>query len=151
MQRWMTGALVGLVACGAPGGEPPETASGDSVAEAPAEPLASSLSVQVTDDSVHFRLDVTNTTTGPLVLEFASAQRFDVTVESGSGESVWSWSADRMFAQVLESDTVAAGGTLTYGAAWSREGRTGTYTARAHLVSLSHPVELETEFELTEQ
>lgn len=150
MPKWMTGALVGLVACGAPSADRPDAPdAADSVPAAPELPLASSLSVQVHEDSVRFRLDVTNTTGAPLVLEFPSAQRFDFAVADGTGTEIWRWSADMGFAQVLGADTLAAGATRSYEAAWARGGRTGLHEVAARLTSLNHPVDLRTEFEVT--
>jgi hypothetical protein len=146
----MTGALVGLVACGAPSGDQAGAPAADTVAEMPEEPLASSLSVHV-NDSVRFRLDLTNTTGAPLVLEFGSAQRFDIGVQDGAGEDVWRWSADRSFAQVLGADTLAAGETVSYDAEWAHGDRTGTFEATAQVTSSSHPIDLRTTFEVVRQ
>jgi hypothetical protein len=148
MQRWMTGALVGLVACSAPGVDQSEPAAQDSVPEATSPPLVPSLSVQVRDDSVQFRLDITNATAAPLVLEFSSAQRADFAVEDAAGAEIWRWSAGQGFAQVLGSETLAAGETRTWDTAWEAGERNGEFTAIALLTSTSHPVTLRTAFDL---
>ncbi len=150
MRTWWTGALVGLVACGTPPPDRTEELPGDTARPVADGPLANTLSVRVSEDSVAFRLDVTNATAEPVVLEFGSSQRYDFAVESEAGAVEWRWSADRSFAQVLGADTLNAGETVTYEATWAHAGRTGVYEAVAWLVSGSHPVELRTEFELPE-
>jgi hypothetical protein len=146
----MTGALVGLVACGAPGANQPEPPAEDSVSETSSPTLVPSFSVQVRADSVQFRLDITNGTAAPLVLEFSSAQRADFAVQDSAGAEVWRWSAEQGFAQVLGTETLAAGATRTWDALWEAGERSGEFTAIAQLTSTSHPATLRTLFVLEE-
>lgn len=150
MRFWWTGALVGLVACGAPPPDRSDDPPADTARPTPADPLASTLSVRVSEDSVAFELAVTNAMIEPVVVEFGSSQRYDFAVEGADGSVEWRWSADRTFAQVVGADTLAPGATRTYGAAWAHAGRTGVYEAVAWLVSATHPVELRTDIELPE-
>ena len=150
MRGWMTGALAGLVACGAPGANQPEPPAEDSVSEATESPLVPSLSVQVRNDSVQFRLDITNGTAAPLILEFSSAQRVDFAVQDSAGSEIWRWSAEQGFAQVLGADTLAAGETRSWDARWDVGPLRGEFNAIAQLTSTSHPVELRTPFVLEE-
>ena len=139
-------ALVALVALVVWGCAPPATSDGGGDALEPG--LVHSLNVQVEPGVVRFALNVTNASAGPVVLEFPSTQRYDFSVESSGGETVWTWSADRSFAQMLGADTLAAGATVTYEAEWSTGRRPGSYVAVGRLTSTSQPVELRTEFEI---
>lgn len=146
MRRLLTGLLVGLVACGAPDVAPADPPSSGTPEDAPPS-LASSLSVSI-DDSVRLRLDLTNAGATPVVLEFATAQRAEFAVEDTSGQEIWRWSEGQMFAQALGSDTIAAGETRSWDAAWDPAGRDGVFRVIGTLVSTSHPLDLQTEFEL---
>jgi hypothetical protein len=97
---------------------------------------------------VQFRLDITNATAAPLVLEFSSAQRADFAVEDATGAEIWRWSAEQGFAQVLGSETLPAGKTRTWEAVWLAGERNGDFNAIAQLTSTSHPVTLRTAFDL---
>lgn len=110
--------------------------------------LVSSFNVEVRSDTVRFSLRVSNATLAPLVLDFATGQRFDFEVRGGGGELVWQWSADRAFTQALQSDTLEAGAVLSYDAVWQAGVPAGAYTATARLLAREHPVELVTRFEL---
>lgn len=148
MRRWMTGTLAGLVACGSPAADRAPDASRDTVSEAPTSALASSLAVSIAGDSVRLRLDLTNATDEALVLEFGTAQRYDFVISNAAGAEVWRWSSQRGFAQALTSDTLAPGAARSYEEAWPALAEPGVYVAEARLTSLSHPVDLRTEFEL---
>jgi hypothetical protein len=113
----------------------------------PAE-LGSSLNVRVVEDSVHFEVHITNTTSSPIALEFASAQRYDFEVSRPDGDRVWRWSDDMMFGQALGRESLAPGETRRYMAAWAAAGREGEYVATARVVSSNYPVELRTGFRL---
>lgn len=111
-------------------------------------PLAGSLEVKVAGDSVLLTLHATNVSGRALKLEYPSAQRYDFAVLDGAGATVWQWSADRQFAQVVSSEEVAAGGTVQYREAWRPGGRQGTFTAVGRLEASGQPLELRTEFRL---
>lgn len=65
-------------------------------------------------DDVVLTLTARNVTDATVTLEFSSSQRYDFQVEDSSGTTVWSWSDDRGFAQVLGEETVAPGEELTW-------------------------------------
>jgi len=109
--------------------------------------LASSLQADVAGDSVRFTLTVANAGSGPVVLEFATAQRYDFVVRE-SGAEVWRWSGERMFAQVAGADTVRGGGTREYRETWLHGGRSGRYEAEGVVTSTSHSLVLNTELEI---
>lgn len=111
-------------------------------------------SVQATavGDSVHFVLQVTNTTDAPIELVYPSGQSFDFQVEDGSGEIVWTWSANRMFIQAIREETIAAGETLTHSASWQPEEYgelpPGEYTVLGTLTVMDRTVQQRTTFRL---
>ncbi len=47
------------------------------------------------------RMTIRNSTEAPLTLNFLSSQRFDLVIRNTNREIVYSWSADKLFAQVL--------------------------------------------------
>jgi hypothetical protein len=138
---WMVVALV-ATGCAAP------PAASDGNGEALEQGLVHSLNLEVEPEAVRFSLNLTNAGTAAVVLEFASSQRYDFVVEDPSGETVWVWSADRSFAQMVGADTLAAGETVEYEAVWTSGRRPGRYVAVGRVTSTSMPVELRTEFEI---
>lgn len=110
--------------------------------EAPA--LLPSLQVYVAADTVHFVLQVTNTTEAPIELDFRNGQMFDFVVSSGSGE-VWRWSEGVMFTQALQTDRLEPGESRRYEAAWGPPaGVAGEYQATGVLTASNHRVEQST-------
>jgi hypothetical protein len=109
--------------------------------------LGSSFNVSVAADSVRLELYITNVTTEPIVLEFGTGQRYDFAVGLTDGTVVWRWSQDRVFTQALSSETLAAGESRRYAAAWAAD-RNGDYVAAAWLTASNYPVELRTVFRL---
>jgi hypothetical protein len=138
-------AVLMLGACSTPrpSADAPE---GASVAS---DSLATSLEVEVRAGNVRFILHVTNPTTLPVTLEFTSGQRYDFEVLDANGTGVWTWSADRMFAQVLGTETIAAGGSVKYEAEWRPDRRSGTFTAVGRVSASNLRVEQRARFELT--
>lgn len=131
-----------LLGCGSPSERP--------LSEAPvsADRLATSLIVQVKGDGVVFILQVTNAGASPVSVTFPTAQAYDFVVWRG-GERVWSWSADRMFAQVIREETLAPEETWRYEAPWApASGEPGEYEVEARLASSSHPLKARAEFQL---
>jgi hypothetical protein len=126
--------LAGLAACS------PKVAPS---AGSPSE-LGSSFNVLVAGDSVVFELHITNATTRPIALEFATSQRYDVEIWS-NGSRVWRWSDGKSFAQVLGEEAMAPGETRRYTAAWHPSGP-GAWEARGRVTSTNYPVGLRTEF-----
>jgi hypothetical protein len=86
---------------------------------------------------VTFTFSVTNRDSVPHVLEFRSSMEYDFVVSrSNLGPRVWSWSADRAFAQMLTSRTLAVGETVTYRERWTPTVK-GTLFATATLATSS--------------
>ena len=140
-------SLVTLVAAVLAGCAPQVGSVADSGAGSPPE-LGSSMNVRVVEDTVVLEIHVTNTTASPIALEFTSTQRYDFEIATVDGESLWRWSADRSFAQVMEQETLAPGESRRYTATWVGAGYEGDFSATGWLVSSNYPVELRTGFQL---
>jgi len=95
--------------------------------------LSCSLEAAASSGSVQFTFAVTNDGSDPVDLNFSSAQTHDVAVLS-DGAEVWRFSDGQMFAQMLQSETLAPGETVTYEAAWS-DPDPGEYEAVAELAT----------------
>ena len=114
----------------------------------PPNELSTSLAVDVGRDSVGFALHVTNSGTQPLVLEFSSTQRYDFQVQNASGQTVWTWSADKLFGQMMGSETIGAGESREYRGSWAAGSQTGTFVAVGRVVAMNQPIEQRTQFEI---
>jgi hypothetical protein len=113
-----------------------------------APPLLATVQVGTFPDSVHFVLQVTNTTDRPIELAFGSGQSFDFAVRRGDRE-LWRWSADRMFTQALRSETLAPGDTKRYDAGWiPGAGASGEYTVTGTLTDREYRVAQSATFRL---
>jgi hypothetical protein len=75
--------------------------------DAPAYRAAPSVDLQV-------RLTLRNTHAQPITLVFPSAQRHDLRIWNARGEIVYTWSADKLFAQVFSTDEVIGERTFTF-------------------------------------
>lgn len=117
--------------------------------EARGEELVSSLEVEVGRDAVQLTLHVTNAGSEPVTLEYRTAQRYDFVVSTPEGTEVWRWSADRVFAQVLGTETLESGETVSHRASWTPLGRAGRYVAEGRLTASNVVVAQRTEFEVT--
>lgn len=111
--------------------------------------LASSVEVEVDANTVRMVLHVTNPTNRPVTLEFSSGQRYDFAIRTAAGADVWTWSADKMFAQVTGTETIAPGATLDYAETWTpAAGHKGSFVAIARLASTSHPIREQAAFQI---
>ena len=109
--------------------------------------LSTSLAVEIGRDSVELALHLTNSGTQPVVLEFSSMQRYDFQVENASGETVWTWSADKLFGQMMGSETIGVGESREYRASWVAGSQTGRFVAVGRVVATNQPIEQRTQFE----
>ena len=115
---------------------------------ASADGLIATLGVEAGGEEVQLTLHVTNTTTAPIELEFGSSQRYDFRVSRADGEGVWTWSADRSFAQALGTETLPAGGSLRYEASWASGGRSGEFVATGEVTAMNRAIGQSVRFEL---
>ena len=96
------------------------------------------------DEPIILRLEVTNGTDEPLVLEFSNGQRYDFVMEDAEGGTAWRWSADKAFIQVLGEEHLAPGESLTYEERFEGSLAAGTYTVVGMLVTTNVPLEART-------
>jgi hypothetical protein len=89
---------------------------------------------------VTFMLELTNKSGKVMELQFPSAQTHDFAVVNAAGQTVWQWSHDRMFTQVLSTETIAKNGQITFSEEW-RDAKPGAYTLVATTTSSSHAIE----------
>lgn len=110
--------------------------------------LASSVEIEVRPDTVRLVLHVTNPSNQPVRLEFNSGQRYDFAIRTAGGADVWTWSADKLFAQAVGTETIAPGATLDYAETWAPGNRKGSFVAIARLASTSHPISEQAAFQV---
>lgn len=139
-------ALAALVAgaCAGSNGEQGDPAMGF----AGADGLVGTMEVKVSESSVRLVLHVTNTSNSPIVLNFATSQRYDFVVETTSGEEVWRWSDDMSFLQALSTETLPAGESWEMEAVWDPENRAGAYVATGVLTARDRDLRQRATFEL---
>ena len=143
MRRWLAGSVLGfLLACS--GASRPEEMRSDVAAN----DLTTSIEVETGRDTINFVLHLTNSGTQPLVLEFNSAQRYDFEVRTPAGAEVWRWSSDRLFGQMMGSETIPAGDSREFRESWVPGGRTGMFVAIGRVVASNRPVEQRANFEI---
>ena len=118
------------------------------MAEAGGAELVGSLEVEVVGDTARLTLHATNGGPGPVQLEFSSTQRADFEIWTLAGEHLWTWSADRSFAQVASVEELPAGGTVREAAVWQVRGGAGEYIAVGRLVTRTAPLELRARFQV---
>lgn len=106
--------------------------------------LDASLDATVTDDGVAFELTVENAGSNPANLSFPNALKADFAVLDGDAE-VWRFSDGRMFAQMIQQETLDPGATATYRGRWE-DPRSGTFTAVGSLAARNQNVEARTDF-----
>jgi hypothetical protein len=103
----------------------------------PSNELPASLSAAVNGD-VTLTFTVKNPSADAVKVTFPSGQRYDfVVADSATGQSVWTWSANKSFVAALGEETIPAGGSRTYVEKWTPP-KKGLYLARAVLTSTSH-------------
>lgn len=106
-------------------------------------------------DKINVRLAATNTAKRGAYLRFTSGQRFDFSVaRAGSNESVYTWSATRMFIQSLGSLWLKSGQSQNYNAEIGGEMgelKPGRYRLLARLTNTPRPIEAApVEFEIAD-
>jgi hypothetical protein len=109
--------------------------------------LATSLNVSV-ERGVQFAFHVTNNSEKKIELQFPSGQTHDFVVLDSIGREVWSWAAQRMFTQAMQTRMLGARETMKVEEEWDPAGKKGTFTVVARLTSRNHPVEEKVEFAL---
>ena len=94
---------------------------------------------------VQMTFQVVNTSGKPVIYNFPTGQRFDITATNAAGTAVWDWAANKRFSQNLASLSLPPGKSFVYRAVWNGRdlsGRPippGAYTLQAHLTSNNLP------------
>jgi len=65
-------------------------------------------------DQIIMNLTIMNNTGEPVILNYTSGQRYDFSLLDANKESLYTWSADKLFIQQLSSETLAAGESIGY-------------------------------------
>jgi len=84
---------------------------------------------------------ITNKTNKPVVYNFPTGQKFDITANDAKGALVWTWSKGQTFTQSISRLSIPAGARVVFQAVWN--GRTaagqpaapGDYTLSARMTS----------------
>lgn len=80
------------------------------------------------DQPVRITLIKTNIGAQPITLTYRTAQRFDFFVRRGrTGPVIWQWSADRVFAQVIERIVLQPSQSQVFRAVWDQRGNDGLH------------------------
>lgn len=110
--------------------------------------LTATLDVETDGDTARFGLTVTNEADEAVSLTFSDGQRADFVVrDAEAGTERWRWSDGRMFPQMLGSEELAPGESVTYDAEWDApEG--GSYVCRGQLVDNADSASAEASFSL---
>lgn len=106
--------------------------------------LDGQLEVAVASGGVELSFTVENAGVEPVELAFDSGQVADFAVRDGD-EEIWRWSDGRLFAQAIQTATLAPGESFTETARWP-DPPAGEYTASATLETRDVAVEAIAEF-----
>jgi hypothetical protein len=95
-------------------------------------PAASGLRLRLTSDKKSYAigkpivltLAVTNLARAPATIQFSSGQKYEFEVRR-AGQTVWRWSADRMFTQALTSLTLGPGERRLFTETWKQQDNNG--------------------------
>ena len=113
--------------------------TGPAAAQAPPPPgfgvtLGADNAVYNSGDLIRITFEVFNNTAEPVSLDFRSSQRYDFVIEDQQQKEVWRWSAGRMFAQALGTETLGPNRPrLTYQETCADKMEPGTYTIQGLL------------------
>ena len=101
--------------------------------------------VEVAQRNVRFALDVENTGSKHLELDFANGQAYDFVVVDSLGGEVWRWSKGRLFTQGVQNKQLSHGEMMQARETWKRAAP-GQYTVIATIRSANFPVEERADF-----
>ena len=128
-------AFISLLACGGVGGEqalqgPRPVSNTQEVVS-----LSTDKEIYATGDVIELTLELENSSDQALVLNFSTGQRYDFAILQSPADTVWSWSEERMFMQMLGQETVGPNQVLVYHEQVSPELSAGTYTVTGRIVA----------------
>jgi hypothetical protein len=96
-------------------------------------------------EPIAFTLRVKNPTDVPILLRFASGQRYDFVIQSAAGEERWRWSAGRTFTQALGEQTVPQAWEMDYNERFVGPLPAGRYRIRGFVTAVGDTLEAWTE------
>lgn len=99
--------------------------------------LTATLTTAASGGDVTFTFTVKNTRDSTATVRFNDSQQYDIRVWDANDALVWRWGADKAFAQVVTTRTLAPGESVTYVEHW-KPAPAGSYHAMAYLTSSSH-------------
>ena len=76
---------------------------------------------------IRLALEIQNRGSEPIILQFSTAQRFDFEMRDSDGNTIWRWSDEMGFAQVLGTEILQPGESLHYEAEFSGALNSDTY------------------------
>ena len=85
-------------------------------------------------------LTVTNRSSRDTALQFSSGQRYDFQIADSTGRTLWTWSADRSFMQVLGSERLTAGEAREHREQFTGELPPGKYAATGSITLMRSPL-----------
>ena len=88
-----------------------------------------------TGDVIELTLELQNNSDQPLMLDFSTGQRYDFAIRRTPADTVWSWSKERMFMQILGQETVQPNQVLVYREQVSPQLPAGTFTIVGRIVA----------------
>lgn len=65
-------------------------------------------------EAIDLALDVTDPSTVRVMLEFVSGQRYDFALLNAAGDTLWRWGAGRGFIQMMRTEQLGPGETVTF-------------------------------------
>lgn len=134
-----TVAMALVLACGA-GDRPADTPDeGATMAPELAFTLTTTRATWAPGDTVVAALDLVNRGGGEAVLSFNSGQRYDLALTAESGDTLWRWSNERGFIQVLGEEHLAAGASLHWEEPVALPAAPGRYLLSAWVTSAGAP------------
>jgi hypothetical protein len=92
-------------------------------------------------EPITLTLRIRNPTDVPVLLRFATGQRYDFVIQSAAGDERWRWSAGRMFTQALGEQTVPPAWEIDYNERFVDRLAAGRYRVRGFLTALGDTLE----------
>lgn len=104
--------------------------------------VTATLDAEPDDTAVRFTLTVENDGDEPVTLSFRNGQRAEFLAQR-ENETVWQWSKGQMFVQMLGSETLEPGETVSYEGVWENP-ESGAYDCRGEVVAEDQSIAAET-------
>jgi dipeptidyl aminopeptidase/acylaminoacyl peptidase len=101
--------------------------------------------VYAVGEPIGLTLRVKNPTDVPILLRFASGQRYDFVIQSAAGEERWRWSAGRTFTQALGEQTVPQAWEMDYNERFVGRLPAGRYRIRGFVTAVGDTLEARAE------